>query len=757
MIDFVKAKRHYIMAIAIMFVFISLSDTTYSLFFKADSTDDFNYNTGILDLQFVEDEQINIQNAFPVIDSDGLKNDSYTLTVKNTGSLPYLFDLKMLSTTEENVIDNRYIKFQVNDGKTSTLYSASNIIASNIILYPNEEKTFNVKVWLDINTPNAELGKTFMAKLVTSGQAVYKTLDTSGANHPNTIKGMIPIYYEEETGTWKIADSSNINTAYEWYNYDNQKWANVVTINSSNKKIYDITRNNDLNITEARTNNSNYLTDERYLDIGLSNYNYNKISNIFRIKFNDLSSNNIYIISNGKISYYYDTTSSRFIFKVGNEIVKSNAYNIEQGKWYVLGYTYNTNKVNFYIDGTKLSSSNVSGSIYSDSTFKMGTNSSSEKLSNLEIGDIYIYKDILTDEQINNNYKEVIDIIYDNLLAGYNDFVPKTLNEYYTSQDMGTIVSEKDISAHYVWIPRFKYKLWNVTGMPGIDSYDAYKKGIEIIFENQTETSGVIKCQSNICYSDDLLITKVTENDNDKYYTHPAFTTKEKEITGIWVSKYEISTSSDMCNEQDTSGCLAKDLKIESKSGNNAWRNNYLSYFYQNIKKIDINNNYNVIKNTEWGAISYLTHSKYGICQNNTCKNIGTNNTYISGNEPTDSTTNNQYGIFDLSGSATEFVMANYSGENNDITLNNTHFESTPISNNDYDLYFKDTFILGDATKEVSTTEGTWYNNYASFINETNNWFIRGGIGTTENTGIFYYNATTDINSEYITTRIVIK
>ena len=155
--NIIKAKKHYIMALAIMFVVISLSDTTYSLFFQSESTDDFTYNTGILDLQFVEDEQITIQNAFPIVDSKGMETTPYTLTVKNTGSLPYLFDLKMLSTTDENVLDMRYIKFQVNDSKAKTLYETGNIIESNIILYPNEEKTFNIRVWLDINSPNTEL------------------------------------------------------------------------------------------------------------------------------------------------------------------------------------------------------------------------------------------------------------------------------------------------------------------------------------------------------------------------------------------------------------------------------------------------------------------------------------------------------------------------------------------------------------------------------------------------------------------------
>ena len=40
MIDFVKTKRHYIMALAIMFVVVSLSGTTYSLFINVDETNE---------------------------------------------------------------------------------------------------------------------------------------------------------------------------------------------------------------------------------------------------------------------------------------------------------------------------------------------------------------------------------------------------------------------------------------------------------------------------------------------------------------------------------------------------------------------------------------------------------------------------------------------------------------------------------------------------------------------------------------------
>ena len=76
MIDFIKTKKNYIISLALLFVFVSLSDTTYSLFLKSDDTEEFTYNTGILDLQFVEDKPLTLQNAFPMNDSDATRLES---------------------------------------------------------------------------------------------------------------------------------------------------------------------------------------------------------------------------------------------------------------------------------------------------------------------------------------------------------------------------------------------------------------------------------------------------------------------------------------------------------------------------------------------------------------------------------------------------------------------------------------------------------------------------------------------------------
>ena len=55
--------------------------------------------------------------------------------------------------------------------------------------------------------------------------------DESGANAPELVEGMIPVTYN---GTnWIKADTSS-----EWYNYDNQEWANAVTVSETNRATY---------------------------------------------------------------------------------------------------------------------------------------------------------------------------------------------------------------------------------------------------------------------------------------------------------------------------------------------------------------------------------------------------------------------------------------------------------------------------------------------------------------------------------------
>ena len=739
MIDFILSRKNIMLALAVMFVIVSLSGTTYSLFFNAETTNTFTYSTGLLDLQISEDEQIVLANAFPTIDSEGMKSKPYKLTIKNIGTLPYVFDLRMLSTTEENTIDTKYIKVMVDDNLPTTLYATSGTIASNVIVYPEEERVFSIRMWLDFNTPNQELGKTFIAKIATTGESTYRTLDSSNANAPELLNNMISVRYNDQTASWETADENNMLEINQWYDYGKSLWANSIVLKDSPKQIYDLTGNHHIKLSQAKTNNGNIILGTDYLDLGVK-YKYDVISTIFRLKFDNLKSNKIYLITNDRLTYYYDTIKNYFVLDLGTTTVTSKEVKIEQNEWYILGFTYDGTKVTFYLSGEKLSSTNVTAPIQTTSSFKVGTSSDLKTLSKITVGDIYIYNRVLTPQEIATNYKINISTIYDSLIAGYNEFYPMNLQEYYESAKLGKKINLSDVQAFYVWIPRFKYKTWNVTGETVTPLYQAKTSGIDITFEEDRNTSGTIYCQKGICYNDSLMITKVTKQDNGKYYTHPAFTKDNQELTGFWVSKYEISQNND----------------IESKPGNIAATNKSLINFYQDIINISKNNNYHMIKNTEWAAITYLSHSKYGLCDDNTCKEVLANQTYASGSNLLDTTTGNQTGVYDMAGSAAEFVMGNYANLEGQISLNNLEIPNINIEPFNYDLYYPNTFILGDATLEVTTDDISWSNGLANFVNETNNWFVRGGIANYETGSIFSYRSTINQTSEYITTRITI-
>lgn len=739
-------KKNYILLIAIIFVAVSLSGTTYSLFIKVDDTNQFNYKTGILDLEFQEENVIELPEAFPVSDTKGMSYEPYTLSIKNTGSITYIFDIKVSDNDDNKLINSKYIKVQIDDNLPITLQNSNNTLKKNIILYPGETIKFKIKMWLDINTPNTELGKQFNATLITSGSSFYKTLDESGANHPSLEDNMLPVYYDEYNKVWKKADESNLDASYKWYDYDDKMWANSIVLKDGEKVIHDISskNNNIKNISNINVIDKNLILENNKLDINLSKYINKNISIVERLALNDLKHNDIDIISNDGFNLRYNTKNNNFIIDINGFNITSNKYIIEENKFYIISLTMSDKDINLYINGSSV----LNYSMAINTNYNILTIGG---IGNVLVSDLYVYNDILTSKEVNNNYRDNLILITDNLVSGYNNFYPMTTDTYYKSSPLGTTIKDSDINEFYVWIPRFKYRLWNVTGEPNISSYDAYTKGIDISFEKNKESGGSIYCKDNICYSDEERTISLTQNDNDKYYTPSSFTNNE-ELLGFWVGKYEVSNG---CKDN----CLTNSSNFTILPNQESWRNNNLSNYYEAIKGKA--NSYHIIKNSEWGTISYLSHSKYGICSNMKCTEITSNNTYISGKEGKDSTTGNIYGVFDMAGSASEFVMANYTS-NNSLSLNNSNFKyNVTIPSTDYDLYSGTNFILGDATKEILLTQsstGSWDNNYSIFIDKVNNWFIRGGMAGNEvGNGIFYYNATNDSPSEYITTRVVVR
>lgn len=172
-----------------------------------------------------------------------------------------------------------------------------------------------------------------------------------------------------------------------------------------------------------------------------------------------------------------------------------------------------------------------------------------------------------------------------------------------------------------------------------------------------------------------------------------------------------------------------------------------------------------MMKNTEWGAVAYLSRSKYGKNSevwNNPYYSDETNFSPITGlcgtsekvaqtnltntyrynetNGGNASTTGNVYGVYDMAGGAWDCVAGILSSK----ISNGSNYDFSSINTKYYDSYdsYNDT-KYGDAIYETSSGGLCWGSHFATFVSSTYPMFIRGGRpNTTYRAGIFGYTAT---------------
>ena len=192
-------KKAIITVLSILLVLSIMLSTTYALFMKVNTLDNTeSYTSGILDITVEEGTALTLSNTLPMTDEEGSALTPYTFKVTNTGNLAYTFDLKLLSTTTSNQINPAYIKVKLDDNSPVTLSSLSNgLIASDLTLNPSDSVTMSVRIWLSIDTPNTEIGKSFSAKIVTDGVgSEYVTgadyIESLLASNPTTMNNDDP-------------------------------------------------------------------------------------------------------------------------------------------------------------------------------------------------------------------------------------------------------------------------------------------------------------------------------------------------------------------------------------------------------------------------------------------------------------------------------------------------------------------------------------------------------------------------------------
>ena len=352
-----------------------------------------------------------------------------------------------------------------------------------------------------------------------------------------------------------------------------------------------------------------------------------------------------------------------------------------------------------------------------------------------------------------------------------------------------------DILTMQVWIPRYKYKVWNYNSSGETSSEP---QEIEIMFEKGTNKTGDISCVDNIQGSDGdgtsevcKLNNKVCTDStcNGKTYTHPAFTFGNKEITGFWMSKFELRKEYYKVNgEQTYSDVFKPNLGLEDTS----YTYNQLSYRFEDSLDMSASNNdyglstnidTHMIKNSEWGAVAYLSYSKYGTCTDGKCVEVGLNddydlttgcgadsssecNKYDTESGMLSSTTQNIYGIYYMSGGMNDYVMGNMvSADGKTMLAEESGFDTYPDERY-YDKYSYGTGgsefkrgKLGDGIKEIYKGSDGWYGDILDLVSTNYPWYMRGAYAWDSDSGLFTSNSISegDVDSTpYVSTHVVI-
>ncbi len=367
------------------------------------------------------------------------------------------------------------------------------------------------------------------------------------------------------------------------------------------------------------------------------------------------------------------------------------------------------------------------------------------------------------------------------------------LNDESKTYQNGEVIPENNIESYFVWIPRFKYKIFNDGKYEGLTKVENRAQEIEVVFESNS----VIESKGTGVGS---------------WLTHPAFTAFD--TNGMWVGKFETGYkgSTDKTSAQKNENAPES---VQIKPNVNSWRNIQVvnAYFTSYDYKRDYNSH--MMKNTEWGAVAYLQHSKYGSmssvrfnnnsnyvtgyasvkeptcgysADNRDCNQFGNDNSisqaYHTSTGYLASTTGNISGVYDMSGGAFEYVMGvmkcrngklcsgtdatdnsgfngPYSGLGLNESLNNGYdFPSDTRYYDVYDYYGESGSylyyyrrILGDATGEMgpygssvvwlqTRFKNSWYADGAVFINFNYPWFVRSGsYNFGDDCGIFYFDS----------------
>ncbi len=364
----------------------------------------------------------------------------------------------------------------------------------------------------------------------------------------------------------------------------------------------------------------------------------------------------------------------------------------------------------------------------------------------------------------------------------------------YQSAASGTAISMSDIETMWVYIPRYSYTIGSQDGTNYYGKQGVYLNSAPTLsLPGEIDVKFIKKSKKEIGSAQ----YKVAEK-RSGWRTPDGFTFGTEELSGIWVGKFETSSSNPSAGK---GGGNVTTLDTMIKPNVTSWRGIQpatIAEIGRNVTKSGNRYGFNssklnshAMKNSEWALPAYLSQSKYGKLGNRNYAGVNKeiyqnkSNSHMAGcsygtpsNGNTDygcqytyekspkgtgaSTTGTIYGIYDMSGGAMEYMMGNYapggkkySGRDKEYNSGYTGLlqDGTTFTGKNWleDKYYNfytssnlltgcnEKLCIGQALNEIVG----WYGDNTTMATAQSSWFVRGSYyGDTSRAGIFNCSGT---------------
>ena len=174
-------KQSAVIAVSVFVMVIGIIGTSYALFMKVDQSEEQTVQSGSLVMQLspYDGSTVISSNNTPIGDNEGMLTKGYSFSVTNNGTLPITYYIALYNNPDDTStkLDYKYIKVSLDNGTpfllssiTSKDSSGRSILKQGISLAPNKYDTHNIKVWIDEDTPESEIGKSLSLKIYAYGE-----------------------------------------------------------------------------------------------------------------------------------------------------------------------------------------------------------------------------------------------------------------------------------------------------------------------------------------------------------------------------------------------------------------------------------------------------------------------------------------------------------------------------------------------------------------------------------------------------------